>query len=461
MRDFMKHFERHRSFYKMMIAITIPIAMQNLIIFSVSMMDTLMLGQVGSAQLSACAQANQPAFIFNLFVFGLASGGAVLTAQYWGKNNIERVNRVIGIVLRITIVISIILTILVILFPNQIMLFYLKNKTAEDKYILSEAVSYLRIVGLSYFFWGISLAFSCILRSVEIVKISVVASLISCVSNIFFNWIFIFGKFGIAPMGIKGAATGTLIARIIECIIICIYIFGFDKRISFNIKYIINKDTQLFKDYLKYSSPVVANELAWSAAISIQAAILGKLSNQILAANSISMVLQQLAMIISIGIANAGAVVIGKRIGQGDIQGARKDGALLMNWSIIIGSIGMIMVLLLRKPFASLYTKVDTATKLLAQDQMIIVAVIVLFATINCCSIVGVLRGAGDTKFAMKVEMIALWLIALPAGLICGFVIKAPILVTFSFLKIDEFIKSFIGFIRTKQAKAYRSVTRE
>lgn len=457
----MKHFENHTNFYRMMLAITIPVAIQNFIIFSVSMMDTLMLGHVGSAQLSACAQANQPAFIFQLLVFGLASGGCVLTAQYWGKGDVEKVKSVIGIVLRIAICASILLTVCVLVFPRQIMLFYLNNKTQEDKYILSEAVKYLRIVGFSYFFFGISFAISGILRSVEIVKISVFASLVSCITNIFFNWVFIFGNLGAPTMGIRGAALGTLIARIFEFILIIVYVAVIDKKIKFSIKYIIKRDSVLIKDFLKYSFPVVANELAWGAAISMQAAILGKLSNQILAANSISMVLQQLATIVSMGIANAGAVIVGKRIGQGELQGAKKDGALLMNWSIVIGLIGMALVLFLRKPFVSLYSEVDVETKLLASKQMIITSVVVFLATLNSCSIVGVLRGAGDTKFAMKLEMITLWLIALPAGLISGFVIKAPILVTYAFLKIDELIKAFIAFARTKKEKAYRTVTRE
>ncbi len=455
------HIDRHRSFYRMMISITIPIALQNLIVFSVSMMDTLMLGHVGSAQLSACSQANQPAFIFQMLVFGLVGGGTVLTAQYWGKGDIQKVNTVIGIVLRVCIITSVLLTVIVLAFPDKIMHIYLKYETAEDIYIVNEAVSYLKIVGISYVFWGISLSFSGMLRSVEVVKISVIASLVSCITNVFFNWIFIFGNLGSQALGIRGAALGTLIARIVEFAIISSYVLFADKRLSFKLKYIFKRNKVLFGDFIKYSSPVVTNELMWALAISIQAAVLGKLSNTILAANSIAMVIQQLATIVAMGIASAGCVIVGKRIGEGNIERARKDGSILMNWSVVIGIFGMIMVILLRRPFISLYTQIDESTRQLALQQMIITSVIVFFQTVNVCSIVGVLRGAGDTKFAMMIEIIALWCLALPAGLISGFVIKAPILVTYALLKSDEFVKAFISFIRTKQKGAYRSVTRD
>lgn len=457
----MNHFRERREFYRMLFSITLPIALQNLIIFSVSMADTLMLGQVGSAQLSACAQANQPAFVFQLLTFGLAGGGTVLTAQYWGKNNIEAVRKVIGIVVRIAMISSLLLTMVVLMFPEQLMSFYLKSETETDRYILSEAVNYLRIVGFSYFFWGITLVLTGIFRSVEVVKIAVFTSLMSCLINIFFNWVFIFGNLGSEALGIKGAAMGTLIARISECVMMVIYVLFIDKRVKFRVKYIFQSNKTLLRDFTKYSLPVVANELAWSCGMTIQAAILGKLSTDILAANSIATVLQQLATIVSFGVATSAAVIVGKKIGEGNVDGARKDGNLLMIWSAVIGIIGMVVVFILRKPFVSLYSAVEPSVQLLAQQQLIITSVLILFISLNTTSIVGILRGAGDTKFALWIELIALWIIAVPAGLIAGFVFKAPILVTYACLKIDEPIKVIVATIRTKQKKAYRSVTRE
>lgn len=455
----MKRFITDKSFYLTLITIALPIALQNLIVFGVSMTDTIMVGQLGQIQLSACAQANQPAFVFQLFIFGLAGGASVLAAQYWGKGNVDAINKIIAIVIRIVIISSIILTIVVVCFPEQIMQLYIKSETEVDRQVLSEAVDFLKIVALSYFFFGVSIAFSFILRSVEIVKISVFVSSISFFVNLFFNWVFIFGNIGAPALGIKGSAVATLIARIFEFVIMIIYVFLIDKKLCFKVKYLFSHNAKLFKDYLKYSLPVVTNEFAWALAISIQAAILGKLSTEILAANSIAMVLQQLAILVSFGVGSASAVIVGKKIGEGNIINARSAASTIMIWSLVFGVIGTISILLLRDPFINLY-KVDEKIKLLSHNLLAIVAIAVFFMSISVNSLVGVLRGAGDTKYCLKLEMIALWFISLPLGLLSGFIFKWPLLITYACLKIDEPIKAVISYIRTTKKSTYKSVTR-
>lgn len=456
----MKNFVTKKSFYITVLSITLPIALQNLIAFGVSMTDTVMLGRLGDVQLSAAAQANQPGFVFQLFIFGLAGGGSVLCSQYWGKQNIEAVKRIIGIVLRVAIIVSVVLSIFVFSFPREIMMLYLKNDSLTDNLIISEAASYLKIIALSYLFFGISLSFSIVIRSVQIVIISLIVSIISFCINVFLNWVLIFGNLGAPEMGIRGASLATLIARITEFLVIFIYAFFLDKKLKFKIKYIVQRDKILISDFIKYSGPVVANELAWALGITIQAAILGKLSTQVLAANSIAMIMQQLVTILIFGVAQAASVLVGKQIGEGDLSGARSTGITVMIWSIILGAIGSISIFILRKPFISIYN-IQPEIQSLAEDLMIITSVLVFFVSVSCNSIVGVLRGAGDTKYAFRLEMSALWLVALPLGAIAGFVFDAPILITYAFLKIDEPIKSILAFIRTTKSNIYKSITRD
>jgi len=456
----MKKFITEKSFYLTILSITVPIALQNLIVFGVSMMDTIMVGRLGDIQLSAVAQANQPSFVFQLFIFGLASGASVLASQYWGKGNVERVKRIVGIVLRWAIIASILLSIFVFFFPEEIMKFYLKSETETDMIIISEAVSYLKIMAFSYMFLGVSLSFAIVIRSVEIVKISVIVSAISFVINVFFNWVFIFGNLGAKPMGVRGAALGTLIARIVEFLVIFVYAFFVDKKLQFKLKYIIKRDKELMADFVKFSMPVLANEIAWSCGITLQAAILGKLSNQILAANSIAMVLQQLATIVIFGVANASSIIVGKQIGEGNIADARRSGSTIMVWSIVLGVVGSLFIFFLRKPFVSIYN-VEPETQILAEKLMILTSVLVFFISIAATSIVGVLRGAGDTRFALRLELVTLWFVAVPLGAVAGFVLDAPILLTYACLKIDEPIKSLIAFIRTTKKHTYKSVTRD
>lgn len=450
----MKKFITDKGFYASLIAIALPIALQNLISFGVSVTDTIMVGMMGEIQLSACSQANQPQFIFALLIFGLASGGTVLASQYWGKGNVEAIRHVIGIILRTAITASILFSALVLIFPRQIMNLYLK-----DTVVIDEAVKYLQIVGWGYFFFGITSSFTIIIRSMEIVKVSLAASCASFVANVVLDYALIFGKFGAPQMGIRGAALATLIARIVEFSIVAFFAFFIDKKLMFRIKYIFIRDKNLFKDYVKYSLPVLCNEFAWGLGISIQAAILGNLSSEIVSANSISGVLNQLATIGIFGVANATCVVVGKKIGEGDMDGARNASFTLMIWSIILGIGAGIFIFLLRKPFAGIYNLSDE-TRILAENLLIITSVVVFFASVSSTSIVGVLRGAGDTKFALRLELISLWLVAIPLGAVSAFVLHFHPLWVCAFLKIDEPIKSVIATIRTLKPETYKNVTR-
>ncbi len=456
----MKRFIKDKSFYMTVLAITLPIALQNLIVFGVSMMDTIMLGRLGGVQISACSQANQPGFVFQMFNFGLAGGGTVLASQYWGKRDIDSIKKIFSIVIRIAVVASIILTLFALIFPDEIMKLYIKTKTAEDRLILSEAVDYLKIVAFSYLFFGLSVCITFMLRSIEIVKIAVLSSSISFFVNVFFNWVFIFGNLGAPALGIKGAAIGTLIARITECMLIVIYLLFINKKLRIKLKDIISHDAIMFKDYLKYSLPVVGNEIMWACGISLQAAILGKLSSQILAANSIAMVLQQLATLITFGTGSAACVLVGKKIGEGNVEDARSTASTIMIWSVVLGIIGTITIILLRKPFVNIYN-ITPSTKVLAKNLLIITAVMVFFISISVNSIVGVLRGAGDTKFTFRLEMTALWFFAIPIGAVAGFLFRLPILLTYACLKIDEPLKAFIAYYRTTKKSTYKSVTRD
>ena len=455
----MKKFITDKSFYKLLISITLPIALQQLIQFGISMMDTVMLGRLGEIQISASSQANQPQFIFTIFIFGLGGGGSVLAAQYWGKKDLEAIRQVTGIVVKMALICSILLTVAVKIFPQQIIELYLKNETAKDAKIISEAVDYINIVSWGYVLIGVSMSLQILLRSVEVVKISVFSDLAGFIINIFFNWVFIFGNLGCPALGIKGAALATLIARIISFLITVVYVFFIDKRLEFKVKYIFTRNKELFKDFIKFAIPVVCNEVMWSLGISIQAAMLGKIDPDVIAGNSIAGVLQQLSTIIIFGIANATAVIIGKQIGSGDKIGAKNYAFTIMVWSVILGILSAILIILLRNPFVMIYN-VSDEVRVLAKQLLLIVAVQVMFISVSAISIVGVLRGAGDTNFTLKLEMIALWFIAVPLGAIMGFVVKAPIILVCICLKIDEPIKAIFAFIRTSFDSTYKDVTK-
>lgn len=445
---------RDKEFYKQLITISVPISLQNLISFGLSMMDTVMLGSLGENQISASSIANQPYFIFTVFLFGLASGASVLTAQYWGKGNTAAISRVLALAMKAAVICSLVFGAVVLIIPEGVMSLY-----TPDKDVIALGAQFLRIIGFSYILSAISTTYLYILRSVENVKIPLLINFTSFVINTILNWIFIFGKFGFPAMGIRGSATATLCARTVEMLLALVYAFHFDKNLSFNPVNLFKVDKLLLKDFLHYSSPVVANETLWAVGASLQAVVIGHISSEAVAANSIAGVVQRLAMVAIMGLANFSAIAVGKQIGAGNSEKAKAYASTMLKLSIAVGICSFTFILLMRKPFLSIYN-VSGTTMRYAYQIMTVYAFTTFFCCFNYTNIIGVLRGGGDTRFAMFADLITLWLVALPCGAIAGLVLKLPLPAVILLLTIDEPVKVFIGYPRFRSGKWLRNVTR-
>ncbi|MCI8359961.1 MAG: MATE family efflux transporter [Clostridiales bacterium] len=449
---------REKSFYKNVLAIALPIALQNFIVFATSMMDTIMLGSVGETLLSASALANQPFFILSLVCFGLSGGATVLASQYWGKRDMASIRMIFSIVLKAAFFISAVLGLAVLLAPETVMGLYSQNPE-----IIAEGTKYLRIIGYAYFFFGVGNTLLCSIRSVELVKISVVVNSSSFVANVFLNWVLIFGNLGAPAMGIRGAAIATLTARILEFVITMVYVLFIDKRLQMRVRDLFRFDKVFAKDLLVYGTPVLLNEVMWSLGITLQAALLGHIeyaSGDPVAANSVTSMVQQLSTIVIFGIANAAAVMVGKAIGEKDLETAERRAHTLKYMSFIVGAAACLIILLLRSVAVDFYN-IPEASKALARDMMVVMAVITFFVSVSSISIVGILRGSGDTRFCLTVEMISLWLVALPLAFMAAMAFHWPVPVVLLLMKIDEPLKCLLCMIRMRGRKWMKSVARD
>lgn len=449
-----------KEFLKSIFAIAIPIALQNLITLGTSMMDTIMLGRADQTGvlLSASSLANQPFFILQVLTFGIASGAAVLCAQYWGKGDMQPIRDVFSFVIKVAILVGVLFGVTVLTVPEKVMRIYSVN---ED--IINAGVKYLKILGYAYFTFAISNTVISSLRSIEVLKVSVVASIVSFFTNVFLNWVLIFGNLGAPRLGIQGAAIATLTARILEFAIALIYLFVIDKKLGFKIKDIFTHNKILAGDVMKSGSPVVINELMWSLATSAQAAILGHITytaGDPVAANSIAGVIQQLSTVVIIGVANAAAVLVGMAIGENNMQKAMERASALRWISTILGVLACVFILSVKKTFIGFYS-VPEETKILADEIITVFAFITICTAINMSMIMGILRGAGDTKFCMTTEVCCLWLLAIPLALITAFAFHLPVPVVFFFMKIDEPAKAIICAIRMRGTKWLNQLTRD
>ena len=330
-KDFMKAAKDSKSFYKLVFSLVVPMALQNLINVAVTSADVVMLGRVGETVLSGSSLAGQVQFILTLIFFGLTSGAAVLTAQYWGKGDTRTIEKVMGIAMRFSLIAGGLFTLAVLLFPHQAMRIF-----TPDEAVIDQGVKYLRIVALSYLPISISIVYLNIMRSVERVVISTIVYLTSLLVNIGINAVLIFGLLGFPAMGIEGAAVGTLIARLVELAIVVVYA-KCNKVIHFKPRDILVRDPALFHDFLRYSIPVTLNELMWGAGSSMNAVVIGHLGSSAVAANSVAQVMRQLATVIAFGIANAAAILIGKAIGEERYDTAKEYSKRLVKVTLLAG----------------------------------------------------------------------------------------------------------------------------
>lgn len=446
---------KEENFYKKVLLLVLPMALQNLINVGVTAADVIMLGKVDEKVLSGASLGGQVPFILNLFLFGIASGAAVLTAQYWGKKDTDSIEKILGIALTIAMAAGFLFAIVTLAIPKQIMGIF-----TNDEEVIGYGVRYLRILAFTYPIVTLTATYLNIIKSIERVVISTIVYASSLCINIIMNGILIFGLFGAPRLGVAGAAIGTLCARISEAIIVAFYAGFRNKDVRIRMKYMFRMDKQLCRDFLLYSSPVIINELLWGLGVSANSAIIGHLGSSATAAYSVAQVTRQLAMVIVLGLANATAIMIGKVIGE-----KREDLAVLyakkfVRLTAICSALGSLLVVAIR-PFLISGLEFSGQAAGYMRIFLLFLAVHIIFYGINVTIIVGILRSGGDTKYGMCVDVGAMWCGSILCGFLAAFVFRLPVEAVYAILLCDEVIKIPFAYKRYRSKKWLKSVTRD
>ena len=441
------------DFYKSLAAIALPVAAQNLISFSVNLMDTLMLGSLGEVALSASSLANQMFFIYTVAVFGIASGATVLCSQYWGKKDIQAIRRVTALSLRMAGAVGLVVTVLLLAFPRQAMEIF-----TNEEPVIAAGAEYLRIVCLSYLFYGLTATFLMVLRSTETVRVSVMIYAVSFAVNVGGNYVFIFGKLGAPRMGVAGAAVGTVLARLAEFVLVLGYMAFFEKKLHFRPRMVALPSDGLGRDLVHYGLPVLVNELLWSLAISMHSVILGHMGSDAVAANSICYIMYEMVTSFLLGVADGSAVLVGKIIGEGKWEYARACVSRLVRIYLVLGVICAVLVFVIGLPLLALYD-IQPSTVALAKQLLGVYSFAMFFQAFTCPLISGVLRGGGDTRFAMVVDAGCIWAMV-PLGAAVAFWLGAGASVVLFVLKCDMPLKAVLCLRRLATGRWMRSVTR-
>ena len=443
-----------KEFIRKFVSIALPVAMMNLINFGVKAVDTLMLGLVGEIQLSGAAVANQLSFVFMLFAGGVASGCGVMAAQYWGTGDKERVRKIFTFMYRVMVFVNIAFAALAYFAP----LFVLGIITTDPE-VIAEGAVYLRIMSLGYLVWGFTNVSTMALRSVGVVKISVVVYSASLAISATLNYLLIFGNFGFPRLGIAGAAVATVTARFVEFIIITIYILLIEKNFNFRLRSLFGNTAGVSSGFMRHGMPVLMNEVFWVMGFFLLNVIIGRISREFVAANAIGGLLIQFAGMILFSFASAAGVIVGNTIGEGQYQRARQitKGMVVLNF--LTGLFCMAFIQAVRVPFVNFYELSDTA-RAYAFQLTHIISINVIFMSIADGTLMGPLRGGGDAKFVMIADIIFMWLISIPLGAIGGLLLGWPVWIVFIILRSDSFFKTILVFRRVSGDKWLKDVTK-
>ena len=421
--------------YSKLLRIVGPISFQYLMTSLVSASDAFMLGFLDQTSLSAVSLATQVAFVYSLFFGAFVFGFNVMGAQYYGKKDIGSVERIITITLRYTLIVGLIFSLGTLIFPGKIMYVF-----TSDPKLISEGARYLRAVSASYLLTGISQVYFGVLKVCDRAGLSSLIGSMAVVINIILNAILIFGFGTFDGLGIVGAALATVCARIFEVVFALIATTRFSCPKT-RIKYLLGRDDRLLrKDYWKYTTPLLINQLGWGGGVTMYSVIMGHLGSDAVAANSIASIVRSMVASLCWGIAAAVGIVIGTMLGNGELEEARRLGGKYVRLSIWIGAASGLVILMLI-PVVSSVTSLSATAQHYLKWMLIMASYYIIGNSLNSTIISGIFPAGGDTKFGMVCDLITLWCVIVPLGLAFAFLIKAPVLVVAFILTLDEFVK--------------------
>lgn len=441
-----------RAFYRKLITLALPIALQSLMLALVAACDALMLGKVEQNEMTAVSLATQVQFVQNMFVFAVTGAGAVLGAQYWGKRDREKMQEIFDLMLVLSGMISLIFFLACEFIPVGLMHIF-----SKDKVIIEIGAKYLQIAGWSYLITGISQCYLTMMKITDRVIESAVASSAAVVLNIVFNYIFIFGKLGLPAMNSRGAAIATMIARVMEMLLSLGFTLG-KEHIRPALGKLFKIDKQLTQSFVKQLLPLMGGSLLWGVGFTSYTAIIGHMNSDAAAANSIASVVRDLICCICNGIGSAAGIMVGNEMGAGRLETGKAYGIKLKNISYIIGFISTGLVLAVTPIVVSSMELTEEARSYLT-GMMIIMSIYMIGRCVNTVSINGVLDGGGDTVFDMYSLFVTMWCIAVPLALLGAFVFHFPVLVVYACTCLDEVGKIPWGMYRIKKYKWVKNLT--
>ncbi len=447
-------FTTDKRFYRTFFPLLLVIALQQLAALTVNLVDNIMLGRYTELALSGATLVNQIQFILFQLGSGIGMGIVVLASQYWGQKRIEPIKKIISIGLKVGFLVGLIFFLLAIFIPRPLLSLF-----TSDEAVIEEGIRYLRIICWTYLIYSLSSSLMYSLQSVETAMVGTVMSLSTIAINLCLNYILIYGNFGAPELGIEGAAYATLVSRIVELIIILVYVLYIDKELRIKLRDLLQFDFTYLGDYVRVATPIVLSGLLWGVAQAAQSAILGHISASVIAANSIASTIFQIFAVFGFSCANVASVTIGKTIGEGRLDMVRSYAKTLQAIFLIIGITFGGLMFLLKDAIVGIYT-VTEETKLLSSQFLAILSVTTIGTCYEFPVESGIIGGGGSTKYAAWMDNLFMWLFTIPTAFFSAYVFHFSPVVTFCFLKADQLLKCIPNSIVCNRFRWVRQLTK-
>ncbi len=444
---------RDREFFERLFKLALPIVAQQFIMSSLNLVNGMMVGQLGDTAVAAVGLSNQLYFLLNLLLFGVNSGSAIFNAQYWGKQDVHSIHKVMGLALTIGLASGALFTAISFFFPHVALGIY-----SEDAAVIALGSGYLRIFALSFIFTAVTFCYSFVLRSTGNVRLPMMVSMAALTLNTTLGYCLIFGKLGLPALGINGAAISIGLARLLECVALLWLTYRLKMPAAARLRDMFTLDLKFVGGIMRRVLPVTLNEVFWSLGITTYSVIYARIGTDAIAAMNIVSAVDGLAIVLFIGIGNACAILVGNVIGAGDEKKAHlyagRSMALAILGSLLVGA----LVWAFSGPLVSLY-KVSPQAALYAQRVLHILSAVLWLRSANMVLFVGIFRAGGDTRFAFFLDAGSIWLIGVTLAAAGAFWLHLPVYWVYLLVMGDEITKFILGLFRYLSRKWIHNLT--
>jgi len=433
--------KRDNSFCKGLAGIALPVTLQALLQSSFSVIDQIMIGQLGSANIAGIGLGGKFASIYSVVLSAIAAAAGILIAQYIGQDNQKGLRKSFHVNLIYSVLLAVAFMAVCLPFSENIMQIYTK-----DRETCTLAAKYLAIYCLSFLPMAVTSMASVMLRCTNAAVYPLIASILSVFLNTGLNFVLIFGKFGFPAMGMEGAALASVLSQVVACLLTVLFLLRELKRQDIHLNFDIRLDSEKQRLYFSILTPILVCEFLWSLGENVYGAIYGNLGTDPCAAMTMTGSIQGLMIGALSGLAQAAGIMVGKSLGKKEYGRAYEDSKKLMGFGLAGSLVLSVLLVILGKYYVGIY-EVNQEVQRTAYQILVVFALVSPIKVQNMILGGGIIRSGGKTNYVMWIDIVGTWLFGVPLGLLSAFVWKLQIPYVYFILSMEEMVRLGISLI--------------